>query len=155
MNFDEAVTALLVHEGGYVNNPHDKGLETKYGISKRAYPNVNIKTLTIEGAKRIYKVDYWDKCRCDELPESVRFDVFDAAVNSGVNRATIWLQDALKVKSDGIIGANTLKAANSFNGHILSKRYNGTRLMFMTNLDGWKVFSRGWAKRIAENLTKD
>lgn len=152
MNFDESFIKLMEHEGGYVNNLKDPGGETRYGISKRSYPNVNIKTLTLEGAKIIYKIDYWDKCRCDELPESVRFDVFDAAVNSGVNRATVWLQDALNVKSDGIIGAQTLNAVNSVNGDILSKRYNGTRLLFMTTLDGFKVFGRGWTKRIAENL---
>jgi len=154
MNFDESFKKLIGHEGGYVNDPRDPGGETKYGISKRAYPNVDIKNLTLEGAKLIYKRDYWDKCRCDDLPDAVRFDVFDAAVNSGVKQAVLWLQRALDVVADGVIGNITLSMAMKIDEHLLSMKYNGTRLLFMTNLPTWPIYSRGWAKRIAENMVR-
>jgi len=152
MDFEHSFIKLIGHEGFYVNNPNDKGGETKYGISKRAYPNLDIKALTIDGAKRIYRMDYWDKCKCNDLPDAVRFDVFDAAVNSGVKQAILWLQGALNVSTDGIIGQQTIKAAQAMNGERLSMKYNGTRLLFMTKLSSWPTFSKGWARRIAENL---
>jgi len=62
-NFDKVIDKVLINEGGYVNDPHDSGGETNFGISKRAYPNVNIKELTTAGAKSIYKKDYWDKVK--------------------------------------------------------------------------------------------
>lgn len=154
MNFEDAFKKLIVHEGGYVNDPRDPGGETKYGISKRAYPAVDIKNLTLDGAKLIYKRDYWDRCRCDDLPEAVRFDVFDAAVNSGVKQAIVWLQRALGVVADGVIGGITLSFAEKTDGYLLAMKYNGTRLLFMTNLPTWPTYSKGWAKRIAENMVR-
>lgn len=154
MNFEDAFKKLIVHEGGYVNDPRDPGGETKYGISKRAYPAVDIKNLTLDGAKLIYKRDYWDRCRCDDLPEAVRFDVFDAAVNSGVKQAILWLQRALDVVADGVVGNVTLSMAMKTDGHLLSMKYNGTRLLFMISLPTWPTYSRGWAKRIAENMVR-
>lgn len=152
MDFEHSFIKLIGHEGGYSNNPKDPGGETKYGISKRAYPNIDIRNLTLDGAKRIYRLDYWDKCKCNDLPDSVRFDVFDAAVNSGVKQAILWLQGALNVSTDGIIGQQTIKSAQAMNGERLSMKYNGTRLLFMTKLSSWPTFSKGWARRIAENL---
>lgn len=154
MNFDTAFKKLIGHEGGYVNDPRDPGGETKYGISKRAYPTIDIKNLTLDGAKLIYKRDYWDRCRCDDLPEAVRFDVFDAAVNSGVKQAIVWLQRALGVVADGVIGSITLSFAEKTDGYLLAMKYNGTRLLFMTNLPTWPTYSKGWAKRIAENMVR-
>ena len=152
MNFDEAFEKLIGHEGLYSNDSRDPGGETKYGVSKRSYPHLDIRNLTLDGAKRIYRLDYWEKCKCELLPTDLRFHIFDAAVNSGNNRAILWLQEALKVEQDGIIGPLTISAAHSLDADKLILKYNGTRLLFMTTLDGWKVFSRGWAKRIAENL---
>ena len=79
-SFDNAFDRVIGHEGGYVNNSKDPGGETKYGISKRAYPTLDIKSLTLADAKAIYKRDYWDRAQCDALPPGVAFDVFDAAV---------------------------------------------------------------------------
>jgi len=152
MNFDEAFEKLIGHEGVLSDNKADKGGLTKFGISQRAYPSVDIRALTLDDAKRIYYIDYWMKCKCELLPTSLRFHIFDAAVNSGVNRSILWLQEAVKVKQDGIIGPLTIAAAQTLDGDKLAMKYNGTRLMFMTELDGWRVFSRGWARRIAENL---
>lgn len=150
--FDESFEILIGHEGGYVNDPNDPGGETKYGISKRSYPHEDIACMTLERAKEIYKRDFWDRCCCDELPQELAFQVFDAAVNSGVRRAVRWLQNAVGVTSDGVCGAITLDAARAIDPYQAAARLNGYRLLFMCNLPTWKHFSRGWAKRIAENL---
>lgn len=150
--FDQAFERVIGHEGGYVNNPKDPGGETKYGISKRAYPHLNIKTLTLADAKAIYRRDYWERTRCPELPAGVAFEVFDAAVNSGPGQATRWLQRAVGVADDGVIGPITLAAVRRLDPQALQARYNGQRLDFMTRLSTWEAFGRGWARRIASNL---
>lgn len=92
--FEEAVAKVLKHEGGYVNDPDDPGGETKYGISKRAYPNVDIKNLTEAQAKAIYKRDYWDAIGADQLPANVRYAAFDTAVNMGVGKAKQFIKES-------------------------------------------------------------
>ena len=103
MNFDVAFEKLIGHEGGYVNDARDPGGETKYGISKRAYPDEDIAGITLEYAKQIYRRDYWDAVQAEYLPDAVRFDLFDAAVNSGVRQAVKWLQLAAKAEPDWLI----------------------------------------------------
>lgn len=152
MIFDEAFTRLLGHEGGYVNNPKDPGGETNWGISKRTYPHIDITNLSEAAAKAIYRRDFWDKVRADELPSATRYDVFDAAVNSGVSQSVKWLQQSLGVAVDGVIGSQTLAATYTMSGSMIKARFNGHRLMFMTNLKTWPAFSGGWARRIAANL---
>lgn len=151
MNFDLAFERLLGHEGGYVNDPRDPGGETNWGISKRAYPNVDIKALMQDGAKAIYRRDYWAPVRADELPDLVRFDVFDAAVNHGVSQSAKWLQRAVGANPDGVIGAQTVAAARAA-GSQLAARFNGYRLQFYTDLGTWPTFGKGWARRVAANL---
>lgn len=85
-NFDTAVAFVLKHEGGYVNDPKDPGGETKYGISKRAYPGLDIKALTEDGAKAIYRRDYWDKSGAPDMGNLALLH-FDTAVNIGVGAA--------------------------------------------------------------------
>ena len=75
--FDEIIEKVLEHEGGYVNDPDDAGGETNYGIAKRWYPNVDIKNLTKEQAKKIYHTDYWRRGKCDEVPPQLRHIYFD------------------------------------------------------------------------------
>ena len=110
MSFATAIERVLSEEGGYVNDIRDAGGETKYGISKRAYPSVDIASLTLDDAKAIYKRDYWDACRCDELPDRIAAALFDSAVNSGRGPAVKWLQQALNVTADGVIGTMTAAA---------------------------------------------
>ena len=153
--FDQAFTRLLGHEGGYVNDKRDPGGETRFGISKRSYPALNIATLTEWDARQIYRRDYWDKCQADRLPADVRFDVFDGAVNSGIGQSVKWLQRAAGVSDDGQVGPITLAACSNLPGSVLSKKYNGHRLKFMIKLKTWPVFSGGWAVRIADNLIGD
>lgn len=151
MNFDQAFERLLGHEGGYVNDPRDPGGETNWGISKRAYPDVDIKALTQDQAKAIYRRDYWAPVRADELPDSVRFDVFDAAVNSGTTQSAKWLQRAAGAQPDGVIGAQTVAAARSA-GPLLATHFNGYRLQFYTDSGNWPTYGKGWARRVASNL---
>lgn len=152
MDYDRAFEKVIGHEGGYVNDPRDPGGETKYGISKRAYPNINIRALTLDQAKSIYKRDYWDRCHCDQLPVIVRFHVFDAAVNSGVKQASIWLQRAVGADADGIVGVRTVAAARAANPERVISHITGQRLSFMADLKNWSAHGRGWAKRLASNL---
>jgi hypothetical protein len=86
-NFDRALAFVLKWEGGYVNDPDDPGGETRFGISKRAYPTLNIKDLTLDQAKEIYRRDYWQKSGAQNMAWPLCLVVFDTAVNCGVNRA--------------------------------------------------------------------
>ena len=97
MSFDRAVALVLKHEGGYVNDSRDPGGETRYGISKRAYPDVDILRLTEDEAKAIYKRDYWDTLRPDEIPEPLAICLFDAAVNMGAVTSVRLLQTTLNL----------------------------------------------------------
>lgn len=152
MNYDVAFERVIGHEGGYVFDRRDPGGETKYGISKRAYPNVDIERLTLGEAKAIYRRDYWDRMQAEQLPGWMRFHVFDAAVNSGVKRAAQWLQEAVGAKPDGIIGAKTIAAARASQAGEFIARFSGARLMFVTTLPTWDTFGKGWTRRIAMNL---
>jgi len=156
MNFDQAFTKLIGHEGGYSNHPADKGGPTNFGVTEKvARANGymgDMRDFTVAQSKVIYRKNYWDSIKADDLPPECRYDVFDGAVNSGVSQSTKWLQRALNVPADGILGNVTLTAARFIPGYITAARYNGYRLLFMTDLPNWDSFSEGWAKRIASNL---
>lgn len=155
MNFDDAFTKLVdpQHEGGYVNDPHDPGGETKYGVSKRQYPMENIAALTLERAKTIYARDYWGPAGCDSVPDAMKFDLFDAAVNGGVSTAIKLLQRAAGIADDGVLGSHTLLALQTLNPWQLQARFDGWRLDHLNdNPDQWTRYGRGWSQRIAENL---
>ena len=92
--FDKAYAFTKKWEGGYVFDPDDPGGETKFGISKRAYPNEDITNLTEDRAKELYKRDYWDVLNCDSRDVGLGMAIFDTAVNCGVARVAIWLTDA-------------------------------------------------------------
>lgn len=152
MNFDQAFTKLFGHEGGYVNNPADPGGETKFGITKRSYPHLDIKNLTPEQAKAIYLPDYWKKSGCDRLPPALRYAVFDMAVHSGVVASVRMLQQLLSVPADGVFGPITERAANAARVEPLLVNFYAKRLEFLTSLPNWPAFSRGWVRRIATEL---
>ncbi len=152
MNFDAAFDKLISHEGGYVNDPRDPGGETRFGISKRAYPDTDIANLTLEQAKAIYKRDYWDRALCDQLPPGVAFQVFDTAVNSGIGQSIRFLQRAVGVADDGKVGPLTIRAVKALDPEAVASRFNGQRLDFMTRLSTFDVFGKGWVRRVAKNL---
>lgn len=89
---------------------------------------------------------------CDAVPDAVKFDLFDMAVNSGVKTAIRTLQRAVGVEPDGIIGNVTMQAIGSMHPARFVARFNGHRLQFMSSLSTWPAFGRGWANRIAKNL---
>lgn len=150
------IERILGHEGGYVNHPNDPGGETKWGISKRAYPNVDIKGLTREGAIALYRRDYWEGPRINELPSAIAFQVLDAAINHGRSRAIGWLQSVVGATSDGRIGPRTLERVLAYESTIGTKgvalNFLATRLQFYTDIGGWDTFGRGWARRMAVNM---
>lgn len=156
MQFEEAFGRVIAHEGGFVDHPDDPGGATRFGVTERvARENGyrgSMRDFPLAEARRIYRAKYWDAVRADELPAAVRFDVFDAAINSGPAQAIRWLQRAIGVRDDGVVGPATIAAARTFNGSALAARFNGTRLEFMASLPTWSTFGRGWARRIATNL---
>lgn len=151
MTFDDAVNRVIKSEGGYVNHPADPGGETKYGISKRAYPNEDIRNMTEARAAELYRRDYWDKLSLDALPDAVRYPLFDLAVNSGVSTAAKLLQRAVGVRDDGIIGPATIEAAQRLKSASAS-RLSATRLLFLADLSTFAQFGRGWTRRVAQIL---
>lgn len=153
MTFDDAIKRVLLHEGGYSDHAADPGGKTMYGITEAVAREVgfrgNMNELPLDLAKRIYKDRYWDAVRGDELPASIRYPMFDAAVNSGPRQSVLWLQKALGVTADGVLGPVTI--AHSFaNERGLAAKLLAQRLRFMTNLPTWPSFGRGWARRIAD-----
>lgn len=155
MNFDQAFERLLGHEGGYSNNAADPGGETMWGVTKvvaRAHGYTGpMRDMPVATAKEIYRKTYWVPVRADELPDSVRFDVFDAAVNHGPAQSAKWLQRAVGTNPDGVIGAVTVAASRAA-GPMIAARFNGYRLQFYTDLPTWPTFGKGWARRVASNL---
>ena len=153
MNFDKAFDQLIAHEGGIVENSRDPGGLTNYGISQRSYPTLDIRALTLAEVRQIYKRDFWDRAQCDQLPQDLAFDIFDAAVNSGIGQAIRWLQCAVGVADDGVVGNLTMAAVRRENdSSAIRARFSGHRLDFMTRLSTWDVFGKGWARRVATNL---
>ena len=152
MNFDQAFEIIIGHEGGYVNDPRDPGGETKYGISKRAYPSEDIANLTLDRAKFLYKRDYWDAVDAESIPGAARLIVFDCSVNCGVTTAKKLLQRAVGTKDDGIIGAKTRAAIS--NTTDIAMKFAGFWLQYYTDLPGWPTYGKGWTRRVANDLRK-
>ena len=150
--FDQCFDKLIAHEGGYVSHEKDPGGETNFGISKRAYPQIDIKNLTRDAAKELYKRDYWDRAQCDRLPPTLAYLLFDAAVNSGIGQAIRFLQRAIGTADDGVLGPLTLAAVQRFDAESLCARFLGQRLEFMTRLSTFDYFGKGWARRLADQL---
>jgi lysozyme family protein len=146
-NFDTGFALVVNLEGAYSNDIRDPGGETKFGISKKAYPDLDIRNLTIEQAKSIYRRDYWDDCKCDSLPSPLDIMVFDAAVNQGKDAAIKMLQRLVGVTADGVIGPVTLAAAGRLRreGCML---YMADRALRYVENKHFTTFGRGWLKRL-------
>jgi lysozyme family protein len=146
--FDRAFDLVIGAEGGYVNDPKDPGGETNFGISKRAYPTLDIKNLTIDDAKDIYERDYWRAASCDRLPDVVAVALFDSAVNQGIRQATRMLQRALSVNDDGVLGSVTIAAANKGNQNDLLISFCAERALHYASLSTFDTYGRGWMRRL-------
>jgi lysozyme family protein len=148
--FEAAVDFILSVEGGLVNDPSDPGGLTKFGISQRAYPNLNIRDLTPDAAKALYRQDYWNRCSCDKLPAGIAFVLFDAAVNQGVSASIRMLQRSLNLAQDGVIGPATLTAATAqmpaaIVAEMIARRSVAYALTPLAARDGL-----GWFRRLAK-----
>ena len=153
-DFDKAIEITLKFEGGLSDHVNDKGGLTKYGISQKAYPGVDIRALTLEKAKEIYKRDYWAPMHCDEVMWPVNLCLFDHAVNSGVPRVKNIFQYILKVNVDGKIGFRTIASANLADPIDLSKRLLDQRTVNFINIaknnPDQSNFLLGWIRRVNE-----
>jgi lysozyme family protein len=123
--FNEAVEFVLRWEGGYVNDPNDPGGETKYGISKRAHPDLDIKNLTLDEAKNIYYNDYWLKADCDHYFFPANYLMFDTAVNMGISRANDFFA-----------------ISENWQDYLLN------RINFYNELPTARYYLRGWVNRV-------
>ena len=155
--FDDIIEVTLEHEGGYVHDPKDLGGETNFGIAKRFYPDVDIKGLTKEGAREIYKRDYWDKFKVDEMPDNLKHIYFDMCVNQGKGTAVKILQRATNAKGgdlkvDGGFGPGTKAALDKYKPSL--DRVRCYRLKHYYDLVNKKPeqerFLFGWYRRALE-----
>jgi lysozyme family protein len=152
-----ALKKVLEYEGGFVDHPKDPGGATNKGITQGTYngwrsrqglPAQTVRRITDAEVQAIYRRDYWDKVRGDDLPVGVDLAVFDFAVNSGVSRAVRFVQQLAGVTADGIIGPNTLAAINAAQAGLVD-RLCDARLSFLKSLKTWPTFGRGWSRRVA------
>jgi len=151
-NFNVSINRLLGLEGGYVNNPKDPGGETNWGISKRSYPTADIANLTRDQAISLYKRDFWDSLKLDDLPLGVSYQMLDFAVNSGISPCVRAIQRSVGTVPDGIIGEHTLAAIKSTDAHDIVMRFLAERLEWMSGCKNWPDAGRGWVRRIAKDL---
>lgn len=148
MNPDTAVKIIISLEGGYVNDARDPGGETKWGISKRSYPGLDIARLTQDDARRIYRRDYWDRYHVGSLPPKLRLAVFDCAVNCGGETAIALLQSCLGVKTDGVLGPVTRRALLARPVSDLLPEYLAERALYYKGLSTFEKYGRGWFRRL-------
>lgn len=163
-NYDRAFKLVIGHEGGFQNDPRDRGnwttgvigkgtnKGTKYGITAMSYPSLDIRNLTLDQAKAIYKRDFWDKVRGDDLPVGVDFLVFDAAVNHGTGTSARFLQRASGAVADGAIGPKTLAAVRSKDPEDVAFEFNVERSLFYAGLSTFRTYGRGWTRRLLRTL---
>lgn len=157
--WETAKKTTLKLEAGFQNDRDDRGnwtsgivgvgecKGTKYGICAMSYPEVDIPNLTEEEAYNIYRREYWNKAKCDQIPDCLSIAVFDYSIHSGTIQAIKDLQKALGVKADGIIGNQTIGACNSKPLKSVLERYFDNRLDYMIHCKGWTKYCKGWINR--------
>lgn len=148
-NFAKALDFVLAREGGYSCDPHDPGGETKYGICRKAHPDLDIKNLTIAKAGEIYRREYWEPNWCDQLPYWAALAVFDTAVNMGRHNAVICLQKTAGLRDDGKLSSELMRTVKHLEPQDGLADYLSYRLVRYASLKGWPRFGRGWARRCA------
>lgn len=156
-NFGTALNYVLKHEGLWSDNPKDPGGATMKGITLAVYrQHINpkatkeeLRRITDAQVSSIYKKHYWDKVRGDDLPSGVDYAVFDFAVNSGVSRASKYLQAVVKKRQDGIIGPETLAATRSMMAPTVINDLCDNRMNFLRGLKTFATFGKGWTTRVS------
>lgn len=157
-NFEQCLALVLKHEGGYVNNPKDPGGMTNLGVTKKVWEEyvghpvdeTAMRALGPSDVGPLYKKNYWDKIKGDDLPNGVDYACFDLSVNSGVSRAAKILQQAVGVNADGAIGPATLAAVASQNPRDLATEICERRQKFLEGLPTFATFGKGWTRRVQE-----
>ena len=156
--FETCLDNVLKHEGGFVNHPSDPGGMTNLGVTKKVYEKwvdrevseEEMRGLTRDDVKDIYKKNYWDRCQCDELPIGVDYVVFDMSVNHGVGRASRFLQKIVGATVDGAIGDETLGKVKVMARSDIIENLCSTRETFYRKLKTFDVFGKGWLRRNEE-----
>ena len=159
-NFDKCFEMLLAHEGGFVNHPDDPGGATNLGVTKRTLQNYlgrhvsmdEMRNLTPEDVKPIYRLNYADAVCFDDLPAGLDWAMLDWAVNSGSGRAAMALQKIVGAKQDGAIGPKTLQAVANYEAAETIGKLHDSRQKFYEGLSHFKTFGRGWTRRNKETL---
>lgn len=161
-NWDKSFESVIIHEGGYVDNPKDPGGATNLGCTKAVWEKFvghevtkdDIKALTKEDVKPLYKRNYWDAIHGDELPSGLDYAMFDCAINSGVSRASKFIQSIVGVPTDGAIGNNTIFAISQINPVTLITEFSDKRQAFLESLATFSTFGKGWTRRVQEVRSK-
>ena len=161
-NWEKSLEVILHHEGGYVNHPKDPGGETNMGVTKRVYEDFggtkDMKELTKEDVEPIYKKNYWDRVKGDDLPEGLDLMIFDFAVNAGTGRAAKFIQKLVNTTVDGGIGPNTLgKIKEYVITYGIEETISSYALMrqnYYESLSTFDTFGRGWTRRVSEVTEK-
>tara|TARA_R100001163_G_scaffold59366_1_gene48094 strand:- start:514 stop:1029 length:516 start_codon:yes stop_codon:yes gene_type:complete len=159
-NFEQSLKMLLHHEGGYVWHPKDPGGETNLGVTRAVYEQwVNrqvmdgeMKRLTVADVAPIYKTNYWDRIKGDELPSGLDFAAFDWAVNSGTGRPAKVIQKYISAKQDGAIGPRTLALVAENDPTNMIQYLYEQRQKFYERLKTFETFGKGWTRRNQETL---
>lgn len=157
-SFEQAHKNVLVYEGGKVDHPSDPGGRTNQGVTQKVFaaylrgnnkPVRDVYTMTVQERDDIYRAQYWHRIQADRLPAGVDFVVYDGAVNSGVAQSAKWLQRALGLTADGVIGDVTIEAARNHPDHdMLVAAICERRLVFLRALKTWGTFGKGWSRRV-------
>ena len=157
-NFHDSLIMLLKHEGGFVNHPRDPGGMTNLGVTKKVYEEwmgrevseQEMRDLQPKDVRDLYKKNYWDRCKCDDLPSGLDFAVFDWAVNSGTGRSSKGVQKACGAEPDGAIGPKTLALVKGQNTQYMIEKFGEIRQNFYESLSTFDTFGKGWTRRNKE-----
>ena len=171
-NFEKCLEMLLKHEGGFTADTRDRGNQigdghgnqgsTMLGVTSKVYadwtgkpaPIEVMKTLTQEDVAPIYKKNYWDRCKCDDLDSGLDWCVFDWAVNSGVSRASKAIQKISGANPDGKIGSKTLALVEGQDTKYMIEEFGVIRQSFYESLSSFKTYGNGWTRRNKETTEK-
>ena len=166
-NWEKSFNLVIEHEGGFTDDTRDPGNilpdgrpgSTMLGCTQanwesyigRKVTHDEMRRLTKDDVKPLYKKRYWDAVHGDRLHKGLDYAVFDTAINSGVSRASKFIQEIVGVSADGVIGNNTLLAVGQFKDTVmLIDEYCELRLAFLKRLKTWPIYGRGWEKRVAD-----
>jgi len=161
-NYQSSLNHVLQSEGGWSDNPADPGGATMKGVTLAVYqawksnPHISkedLRNISDQEVADIYKQNYWDKVKGDDLPSGVDYAVFDASVNMGVGRASKLIQTAVGVPADGVIGNQTVQAIKSANPTELIDKFSAEKDAFYKSLPTFGTFGKGWLNRVAQVKT--